>query len=221
MFILMTAIIILSCNREDESKIDNSSNPQNNKSLKIGVPGDGNGQFAGVFFAPTGTLCSGGSGQPALAIPELPYGIGDNIPRYRILVTANLNSTLQGGNAINIGKADLTDLIVSYLESQGIAIEQDAIYGNTTPAGSYFSTMNYTEYTFSDTLWSGSDYLYMPNSSFMNRDVASAIIQNAYVKITTNINYPIQNNQIKAIRIYYDSSLCTDPEKDLKIQVIY
>lgn len=60
----------------------------------------------------------------------------------------------------------------------------------------------------------------MPGNSFMNRDIASAVIQNTYSKIINDPSYT-QNNQIRAIRLYYDFPLCMDPERDLKIHVVY
>jgi hypothetical protein len=218
-FILISVISLFCCSREEDVKTDISKDILNNKSLRVGNAGGGN-QFSGVFFAPLNTLCGGSYGQPASAISGLPYGIGDNVPRYTILVTANLNSTLQGGNAINVGKADLSALIVSYLESLGITIEEDPIYGNNVPASSYFTTMNYETYTFADNVPTIDDFLYLKAYSFMDRDVASAIIQNVYIKIINDPHY-LQNNQIKAIRIYYDAPLCMDPERDLKINVVY
>ncbi|MCI3936187.1 hypothetical protein MQX03_03195 [Chryseobacterium aahli] len=215
--LILGLMTLFACNRESENlgvtEISNSSKPTLSKSGDIGA------MF--IDFLPNNLSCE--LGQPIDPVTTLP-DVFSNFPT-KVKVRTKYQPI------ITQGVISLPELIVKYLNDQGVTIQQILFDNNTPPSGSYFENNYYKEFTFTDVRTtipepdgSLSTFNIFTFNDYMENYYASVAVQNAYAKIISNM--PINaKKSIKAIRIFYkDDYTCSDLQEErrnLKIQVIY
>jgi hypothetical protein len=216
--LILGLMTLFACNRENENLgitelSGSSSKTASSRSGDIGsIPSS---------FLPHNLSCE--IGETVGPIDALPNPL-DNL---NATVKVKAKYTFAGERSV----ISLPELIVNYLNNQGITVEQ-VLYDNNTPqAGSYFANNSYKEFTFSEGRTTIPEpngnvatFNVFPYNDFMDNDYVSIIVKNAYSKIIQNMPLSARNS-IKAIRIFYPNDYaCSDfqeERRNLKIQVIY
>lgn len=215
--LILGLVTLFSCNRENENLgiTEQPYSSSKNISSRSGDVGAG----PNADFLPNNLPCE--ISERISSIPGLPSPITD--PNTKVRTTYAPSSFL--------GVISLPELIVNYLNSRGITVQQILFNNNTPPAGSYFENNFYKEFTFTDGKTIVPDeygnigkFIVFPFDDYMDNDIASDVVKNAYSKIIKNMPLNARNS-IKAIRIFYQNDyICSDWEEErrnLKIQVIY
>jgi len=212
---IISLMTIFACNRENENLENPNSLSESSKTIS-----HRSGDIGGMplYFIPNNIQC--GNEELLLPLENLPYGA----PSGKKNITVQYNPLVA-----SIHEISLPELIISYLDNQGITVEEVLFDNNTPPTGSYFENNYFKEYTFSeeksildeDGNPNPMDFGVFNFNDYMNKDDASWVVKNVYNKI---ISSTITNNTIKGIRIFYNDSSCPDitaDRRNLKIQVIY
>lgn len=218
---LAIMLFLFSCSETDNVTLNDYNNKNNRIASDIALPDDNTTIPSGVVMYQESISC-GGEGSMPFIIQESNYPItnlkvaytsGLKFLRYVRFSYTYLNNAVADSifetyntpeiQQYNAYDRDFMDYVTSYTSSTKPLKIISASFGQSQSNAELYGNL-------------------FPENTFMNEDVVKTVNHSIQEQIKSNLG--ILNNtqiEIKAIKVYEDSTLCLDPVKYFKVDIAY